>query len=279
MNKTSWADRVEAEQEGLPPPSERLDGDIKTQCDYKEIEGKKYKVTRIYKLERRQVSKTVAQRRNLAKYGDSKNDPPGPNSATTVVAEEIFMQLVNLKGGVEDEQKEEDLMQQAKQKLKTVQCRICKEEHWSAYCPYKDRMGVPTQDDGIRAAAAAANAASKGLDSDNKGGKYIAPNLRGGDARRGEGMSMNPRSKEDFTVRVTNLSEDIRDPDLEELFKPFGQIARIYLAKDKTKNQSKGYAFISYYRKEHAQSAIDNLNGFGYANLILNVEMANRAKE
>jgi len=278
MSKTSWADRVEAEQEGLPPPSERVDGDMKTQFDYKEIDGKKYKVTRTYKLERRQVSKTVAYRRNLIKYGDSANDPPGPNPATTVVAEEIFMQLVNLKGGVEDEQKEEDIMQQAKQKLKTVQCRICKEEHWSAYCPYKDRMGVPTHDDGSKAAAAAANAASKGLDVDNKGGKYIAPNLRDGGRR--EGTSTNPRStKEDFTVRVTNLSEDIKDPDLDELFKPFGTIARIYLAKDKSRNQSKGYAFISYYRKEHAQSAIDNLNGFGYANLILNVEMANRAKE
>jgi len=279
MSKTSWADRVEAEQEGLPLPSERFENETKTQLEYQEIEGKKYKVTRVYKLERRQVSKTVAQRRNLAKYGDSKNDPPGPNSATTVIAEEIFLQLVNLKEGAEDEANQEDLLQQAKQKLKTIQCRICKGEHWSSNCPFKDRMGTLSQDDGGKAAAAAANAASKVVGSDNKSGKYIAPNLRDGDARRGEGMSMNPRSKEDFTVRVTNLSEDIRDPDLEELFKPFGSLSRCYLAKDKNTNQPKGYAFISYYVKEHAQSAIDNVNGYGYANLILNVEMANRAKE
>jgi len=276
MIKASWADRVEADQEGLQPPSERIDGDVKIQVDYKEIEGKKYKVTRTYKLERRQVSKTVAHRRNLEKYGDSKNDPPGPNSATTVVAEEIFMQLVNLKGGVEEELKDEDILQQAKQKLKTVQCRICKEGHWSVDCPYKDRMGsmgLPSHDADITAAAHAVNAASKGLD----GGKYVAPNLRDGGRPTREGY--NSKGKEDFTVRVTNLSEDIRDPDLEELFKPFGQIARIYLAKDKVKNQSKGYAFISYHVKHHAMSAINNLNGYGYANLILNVEMANRAKE
>lgn len=41
------------------------------------------------------------------------------------------------------------------------------------------------------------------------------------------------------TVRVTNLSEDTQESDLQELFRPFGSIARIYLAKDKTTNQSK----------------------------------------
>ena len=41
------------------------------------------------------------------------------------------------------------------------------------------------------------------------------------------------------TVRVTNLSEDTVESDLQELFRPFGQISRIYLAKDKITNQSK----------------------------------------
>lgn len=41
------------------------------------------------------------------------------------------------------------------------------------------------------------------------------------------------------TIRVTNLSEDTRETDLQELFRPFGSISRIYLAKDKTTGQSK----------------------------------------
>jgi len=269
---------VEADQDGLPPPSERVDGDMKVQVDYKEIEGKKYKVTRTYKLEQRRVTKSVAHRKNLPKYGDSKNDPLGPNTATTVVAEEIFMQFITLKGGVEEDVKDEELMNQAKQKLKTIQCRICKEDHWSAYCPYKERVGVPLQDDGSRAAAAAANALSKGIDVDKAGGRYVPPGLRDG-GRRGEGMGSTRGNKDDYTVRVTNLSEDTRDSDLDELFKPFGQVARIYLAKDKTTNQSKGFAFISYFRKESALAAIQQLNGYGYANLILNVEMANRGSQ
>lgn len=41
------------------------------------------------------------------------------------------------------------------------------------------------------------------------------------------------------TIRVTNLSEDTRETDLQDLFRPFGSIARIFLAKDKVTGQSK----------------------------------------
>lgn len=41
------------------------------------------------------------------------------------------------------------------------------------------------------------------------------------------------------TIRVTNLSEDTREEDLQDLFRPFGGISRIYLAKDKNTGASK----------------------------------------
>ena len=48
---------------------------------------------------------------------------------------------------------------------------------------------------------------------------------------------------ESATIRVTNLSEDTRESDLQELFRPFGTISRIYLAKDKITGQSKAGSF------------------------------------
>ena len=42
---------------------------------------------------------------------------------------------------------------------------------------------------------------------------------------------------------MTNLSEDTRESDLMELFRPFGPISRIFLAKDKQTNQSKVISF------------------------------------
>ncbi len=75
-------------------------------------------------------------------------------------------------------------------------------------------------------------------------------------------------------IRVSNLSENTQEGDLQELFKPFGHIARIFLAKDKITGQCKGFAFINYYKKDDAAKAIATLNGFGYDHLILNVEWA-----
>ena len=40
-------------------------------------------------------------------------------------------------------------------------------------------------------------------------------------------------------MRVTNLSEDAQEADLRDLFGFFGQIRRIFLAKDKITQQSK----------------------------------------
>ena len=41
------------------------------------------------------------------------------------------------------------------------------------------------------------------------------------------------------TLRVSNISEDTKEADLQELFEPFGSIYRIYLAKDKETMQSR----------------------------------------
>lgn len=50
---------------------------------------------------------------------------------------------------------------------------------------------------------------------------------------------LHPTADDNATIRVTNLSEDTRETDLQELFRPFGAISRIYLAKDKNTGQSK----------------------------------------
>lgn len=52
-------------------------------------------------------------------------------------------------------------------------------------------------------------------------------------------FALPPIADDNATIRVTNLSEDTRETDLQELFRPFGSISRIYLAKDKTTGQSK----------------------------------------
>jgi len=295
---SSWADEIEeGDTSTLPPSSERVKGDTKVVTDYSFNEdGKKVKTIRTYKVEKKMVPKAVAERRMLHKFGLSKEDKPGPNPQTTVVAEEIWMQFVANK---EENDKESD--SSALDKLKAtnrgvVKCRICKEDHWTTQCPYKDTLGPLRESlsgpvDGDAPDGAGAAAAPSAPSAATSGGKYVPPSMRGGAAGSRPGMSdaqarvqggdmMPDRRREDTAaIRVSNLSENAQETDLQELFKPFGHIARIFLAKDKMTGQCKGFAFVNYYRKEDAAKAIATLNGFGYDHLILSVEWAKPAQE
>jgi len=288
---SSWADEIEeGDTSTLPLPSEKIKGDTKVVTEYMFNEdNKKVKVVRTYKIERKMVPKIVAQRRTWAKFGMSKQDKPGPNPQTTVVAEEIWMQFVANK-----EESEKDQSDTALDKLKAtnrgvVKCRICKEDHWTTQCPYKDTLGPLREsltgpvdgEGGPEGSSAPAPAAPASSGGGGAGGKYVPPSRRGGmsDAQaRISGESMQDKRREDTAaIRVSNLSENAQETDLQELFKPFGHIARIFLAKDKMTGQCKGFAFVNYYRKEDASKAIATLNGFGYDHLILSVEWAKPA--
>ncbi|CAB4015757.1 dynein assembly factor 5, axonemal, partial [Paramuricea clavata] len=75
------------------------------------------------------------------------------------------------------------------------------------------------------------------------------------------------------TIRVTNLSEDTRELDLQELFRPFGRISRIHLAKDiKSPTNPRDSLSSIFVRREDAARAIKCVSGLGYDHLILNVE-------
>ncbi|KAE8283336.1 Eukaryotic translation initiation factor 3 subunit G [Larimichthys crocea] len=285
-SKPSWADQVEEEgDEGtLPSPKETIKGNIKTITEYKiDDDGKKFKIVRTFKIETRKASKAVARRKNWKKFGNSEFDAPGPNVATTTVSDDVFMTFISSKEDLNAQDQDEDPMNKLKGQ-KIVSCRICKGDHWTTRCPYKDtlgpmqkelaeQLGLSTADKEKPAGSAEPEPAQP---AQSKTGKYVPPSLRDGGTRRGESMQPNRRggSDDNATIRVTNLSEDTRETDLQELFRPFGSISRIYLAKDKNTGQSKGFAFISFHRREDAARAIAGVSGFGYDHLILNVEWA-----
>ncbi|XP_069623176.1 eukaryotic translation initiation factor 3 subunit G isoform X2 [Ranitomeya imitator] len=295
-SKPSWADQVEEEGEDVEPlspvvekvheqdyvldtPREVVNGNIKTITEYKlDGDDKKIKIIRTFKIETRKASKVVARRKNWKKFGNSEFDPPGPNVATTTVSDDVLMTFITNKEDLNN-QEEEDPMNKLKGQ-KIVSCRICKGDHWTTRCPYKDTLGPMQKELAEQLGLSTADKEKvPGAEPEpaqapvSKTGKYVPPSLRDGATRRGESMQPNRRD-DNATIRVTNLSEDTRETDLQELFRPFGSISRIYLAKDKTTGQSKGFAFISFHRREDAARAIAGVSGFGYDHLILNVEWA-----
>lgn len=104
--KSSWADEVELEGGALPPSTEVRENGFKIVTDYKYNEDeKKLKIVRTYKIEKRTVSKSIALRKTWKKFGESATDKPGPNPATTIASEDVYMQYVTSK---EEDNKPED---------------------------------------------------------------------------------------------------------------------------------------------------------------------------
>ncbi|CAG7729589.1 unnamed protein product [Allacma fusca] len=267
-----WADEIDDDEYGteIAPTSqevtikdgERIVAEIKVDPDT----GKKTKIIRTFKLEKKFVSKGVIDRKRLAKYGQSKKDPPGPNSATTVLSDEVLMQFLTK----EQDQIPEESQLAKMNEPKFVKCRFCQENHFTAKCPFKDPGMAPEAISSTKDMDE-----PKKVDSDSKPGIFVPPALRGGN-RRGETMG-SAAKKDEYTIRVSNLPESMSETDMQELCNPFGKTDRIFLAKDRTSGVCKGFAFVTYQTKDNAARALQSLNGYGYDHLILNVEWSKPA--
>ena len=98
-----------------------------------------FQIVSHYRIEKHRVAKSIAERKAWKKFGLSKDDKPGPNRATTITAEEVQLQFITSKEEEPNDQEElkKKLMDSQKGQVK---CRLCKEDHWTKQCPYKDKL-------------------------------------------------------------------------------------------------------------------------------------------
>jgi translation initiation factor 3 subunit G len=202
----------------------------------------------------RRVKRAVLERRKWAKFGDCEGLPPGPEDGVTYLANDDI--TLDLSGKTVQQRQEEFKAALNVEKPAVIRCRNCGQTgHWTRSCKNEK---VDIVDGELPNPAKEAK------------GVYVPPNKRAG-ARL--------KSDEYPTVRITNIPEDMTEVDLHDLFDPFGQTQRVFLARDYHTRESRGFAFISYIRKADGQKAIDNLNGHGYSNLILQVDWAKPREE
>lgn len=260
---TSWVDTMKEHHaaDQLPPPTEKIEGDLKIVTEYKfDDEGKKVKISKTYQIVKNEVTKGVLKRRQWRPFGKIQSEDE--KREATNMDEEIFMQFINQK---DTETVEDDPWAKALEANKSLfKCRVCMGNHATAQCP----IGAKPDD----ISADMANLNLNPLNTTT--GKYIPrPQLMEQSGRPSASMSM--RLREDLnTIRVTNLPGEMQDSDIKDLFGNIGRISRIFLARDKYTGTSRGYAFVSFEKHEHALTAVKTFNGFGYANLILKVELA-----
>jgi len=65
------------------------------------------------------------------------------------------------------------------------------------------------------------------------------------------------------TLRVTSLSTDAEDEDLQALFNRFGRVIRANVVRDRETRESKGFGFVSFESRKDAETALGKMNGFG----------------
>ncbi|EPS93472.1 hypothetical protein FOMPIDRAFT_1039080 [Fomitopsis schrenkii] len=278
--KTSWADDVDELEQPTKSEDYVDENGVRTTVEYVvNDDGKKVKITRKIKrvLQKAVVDHTVAERKNWAKFGQEKGSKPGPDRATTTVGENVALKLSAGNKSSEPEPSAESQMKAnlARAGAGKVVCRLCKGDHFTAKCPYKDSLpgldGADTppnfggEDTGTPAEPAAAP---------TTGGKYVPPSMRAGGGRGpGEAMGRPGGSRDDLpTLRVTNISEDVQENDLRDLFGTFGRVARVYVGRDRETGAGKGFAFVSFEERAVAQRAMEKMHGRGYDNLILNIQ-------
>uniref|UniRef100_A0A3Q2GWJ1 RRM domain-containing protein n=1 Tax=Equus caballus TaxID=9796 RepID=A0A3Q2GWJ1_HORSE len=146
-------------------------------------------------------------------------------------------------------------------------CRICKATTGGLVAPHKDTLWPVQKELAEKVGLSTGKKAKlpKQLDP-----MYTAQNKTGNHC--GKSTQPNHTVDDNAIIFVSTLSEDTHDTDLQELFQSFGSILCIYLAKDKTTGQSKGFAVIRFHSYEDTSSALADMSSCGCDHLILSVK-------
>ena len=78
---------------------------------------------------------------------------------------------------------------------------------------------------------------------------------------------------------VGNLSYNVTENDLQDLFSDYGTVTQVNLVMDRTTGRSRGFAFVTMDTKEAAQAAAESLNGKNWEGRDLSVNEARPREE
>ncbi|KAL2919894.1 hypothetical protein HK105_200811 [Polyrhizophydium stewartii] len=272
-----WGDAVDTpdNEPTLPPSTRTVEPDgttVVTTYSFSEKNEIIKNVKRIRKkLVKTAVNHAVAERKKWKKFGESAGLPAGPDTNSTSLGEVVFLKL-SWNTREQAKAAESEAKTPALAGNTNIMCRICKGEHWTTKCPYKDTYKPINEIKDASDLAKEDKAAGAGPS------KYVAPGARSRAAGGPDlGTSMRTERRDDAnTIRISNLSEDTTEDDVRALVSKFGSTSRVFVAWDRDLGVCKGFAFVGFYDKSAAERAIEKLNGYGYDNLILRVEWSKR---
>jgi RNA recognition motif-containing protein len=81
------------------------------------------------------------------------------------------------------------------------------------------------------------------------------------------------------TIYVGNISYSMKEDDLLNAFKPYGEVQSVKIITDKRSGRSKGYGFVEMASLDIAEKAVEALNGSEVAGRNIKVNLAHAQKE
>ena len=251
----------------LPETQISIEDDKKTIIEwYYNDKNQKVKKTTISKLNKTQirVKKEINDRKNAKPFGRALNE--GNKGGITRMDNSISIRITA--------------------KVKEQKAKSSFEEAWKTKIQASQNKWVSSRQTDDNFWDEARNKFNKdnlsnqiNIESPVTSGAYKAP------ARR-EGASAKLMSGDKFgsgsdlaKLKIGNLSKEVEENDLQVLCANFGSVQRVHVVKDKYTNESRGVGFVNFYRRADAEKAFEQLNGYGYDNLILNVEWSEDSPE
>ena len=77
-----------------------------------------------------------------------------------------------------------------------------------------------------------------------------------------------------MNIYISNLSFDVNDNDLRELFEVYGEVSSAKVITDKFSGKSRGFGFVEMANDEEGRKAIEELNQAEYDGKTINVSVA-----
>ena len=82
-----------------------------------------------------------------------------------------------------------------------------------------------------------------------------------------------------MNIYISNLSFDVNDNDLRELFEEYGEVSSAKVITDKFSGKSRGFGFVEMANEEEGRKAIEELNQAEYDGKTINVSVAKPREE
>jgi len=79
-----------------------------------------------------------------------------------------------------------------------------------------------------------------------------------------------------MNIYVRNLNFSLEEPELEQIFRQFGEVSSVKIIKDKFTGRAKGFGFVEMPNEQEGLAAIEKLNGnmTGYNTLVTDHNIA-----